>query len=104
MGGAPNYKKGRANMKRMADGKAKGFAQNIIIEQGKGRYPNCLKLDPKPYYFCPKLDDIPDEPKNVPNDCKYCQEYIKSKFWDKTTRGKRLKRLRDSGMPTQIVS
>ncbi len=101
MGGAPNYAKGRANMARMADGKSRAFAQNIIVDRGKGRYPKCLTLEPKPYYFCPK-GKAPEDPKDVPTECKSCQEYTRSHFWEENTRNDRLKRLRDAGLPTRI--
>lgn len=102
MGAGMNYSKGRAAMQRMSDGKARAFAQNIIIKQGKGRYPKCLKLEPKPYCFCPKPESIPQDHNNVPQECKSCQEYTKSLFWEESTRVERIKRLQSMGIPTRI--
>lgn len=89
MAGAPNYAKGRTAMRRMGEGKARAFAQNIIVRDGKGKYPKCLGQ--KLYYFC--HEEVPSDPKNVPRDCKFCQEYLKSKFYEETTGEKRLKRI-----------
>ena len=91
MGGAPKYAKGRAVMRRMAEGKARAFAQNIIVESGKGKYPKCLELDPRPYHFCPK--GKVSDPNNVPRECRFCEEYVRSKFWEETRGKERLKQI-----------
>ncbi len=93
MGGAPNYRKGRAAMRRMTEGKARAFAQNIIVESGKGKYPKCLKDDPKLYEWCPK-EEVKDH-KNVPKECKNCPQYTRSKFWEETTAADRMKRIQE---------
>ena len=77
MGGAPNYGKGRAFMQRMVDAERRNREQNIMVKQGKGRYPKCLP--DKPYTFCPK--ETPEDPKNIPQDCKFCPHFIYSKFY-----------------------
>lgn len=104
MGSAMNYRKGRQAMKRMSEGKSRAFAQNIIIKDDKGRYPNCFKI--LPYAWCPKPEEIPDNPLNTPNTCKSCQEFLKSKFYSEhfaeKTHEERLRRLRESGLPTVI--
>ncbi|MBM3303592.1 MAG: hypothetical protein FJY76_00715 [Candidatus Aenigmarchaeota archaeon] len=100
MGGAMNYSKGRQAMRRMAEGKAKAFSQNIIVEHGKGRYPKCLN-DP-PYPFCPKPKQSPQDTKNVPDECRSCQEYLKSAFHEESSREERVKRFMESGMPLRI--
>jgi hypothetical protein len=106
MGSAMNYAKGRRAMKRMSDGKAKAFAQNIIIKVGKGRYPDCFKI--LPYIWCPKSEEIPNDPKNVPKTCKTCQEFLKSKFYSEhfaeRVHEERLKRIKEAGLPTVIES
>lgn len=104
MGGAPNYAKGRAAMRRMSDGKASAFAQNIIIKDGRGRYPKCFEI--LPYDWCPKKEEIPEDPKNVPNTCKQCREFTKSKFYNEhfaeKARLERLEQARKQGLPTQL--
>jgi len=104
MGSSMNYSKGRMALRKMSDGKARAFAQNIIIRDGKGRYPECFKS--LPYGWCPKQEKIPKDPKSVPQTCKMCQEFLKSKFYSKHFEEKRrqelLKRLQKSGMPTRI--
>jgi len=104
MGSGMNYAKGRQAMKRMSDGKAKAFAQNIIIKEGRGRYPKCLEI--LPYLWCPKKGEVPSDPKNVLDNCKTCQEFMQSKFYSEhfaqKAREERLKRLQEMGMPTRI--
>ena len=102
MGGAPNYAKGRAAMRRMSEGKAKAFAQNVIIEHGKGRYPKCLEL--LPYEWCPKPEEVPKDPKEIPKTCKTCQEYIKSNFQAEERQRERLKRLQEAGIPLSVTT
>ena len=93
-------------MKRMADGKAAAFSQNIIIKDGQGKYPKCFET--LPYGFCPKPEDVPSEPKKYPKTCKFCQEFLKSKFYQKhfmmDAHKRRLERLKAMGMPTIIVN
>ncbi|MFH1824602.1 MAG: hypothetical protein ABH873_05180 [Candidatus Firestonebacteria bacterium] len=104
MGSKMNYAKGRQAMRRMSDGKKKAFAQNIIIKDGRGRYPKCFEI--LPYQWCPKKEEIPEDPKNVPETCKLCQEFVKSKFFNehfaKQTQIERLKHMKESGLPVTI--
>jgi len=104
MGGAPNYSKGRQEMRRMSDGKARAFAQNIIIKDGRGRYPKCLEI--LPYQWCPKKEEVPSDPKNLLQNCKTCLEFTQSKFYIEHFAHKameeRIKRLHEMGLPTRI--
>ena len=104
MGSSMNYKKGKQSMNRMTQGKAKAFAQNIIIKPGKGRYPDCFKI--LPYSWCPKKDELPEIPINVPQTCKTCQEYLKSKFYQEHFAEKayedKLIKIKKEGLPTII--
>lgn len=106
MGSSMNYAKGRQAMQRMADGKAKAFAQNIIIKEGRGKYPDCFKT--LPYAWCPKSEEIPEDPKICPKTCKTCQEFLKSKFYSdnfaEKARLDKIKRLQEAGLPTVIES
>ncbi len=99
-----NYAKGRKAMQRMADGKARAFAQNIITKDGRGRYPNCFKI--LPYVWCPKPEEIPEDPMNTPQTCKNCQEFLKSRFYSEhfaeKAQEEKLKRFREAGIPTVI--
>lgn len=102
MGGAPNYGKGRAFMQRMVDAERRNREQNIMVKEGKGRYPKCLP--DKPYAFCPK--ETPEDPKNVPQDCKFCPHFIYSKFYSEVymTNDRRLERLKKRGLPLVLGS
>ncbi|MEM7816054.1 MAG: hypothetical protein QXN71_02975 [Candidatus Aenigmatarchaeota archaeon] len=104
MGGAPNYSKGRQMMRKISEGRAKAFAQNIIIKDGKGRYPDCLKI--LPYNWCPNQNEISNDSKNLPETCKTCQEFLKSRFYLQHFAQKihkdMLKRISEQGLPTSI--
>jgi len=101
MGGAPKYSAGRARLRRWANAKRYYEGQNIMVDPGKGKYPKCLKE--KSYSeICPK--EIPEDPKNVPKECKFCLQYLESPFYAQTSRLDRLRRLQEAGLPTKIVS
>jgi len=101
MGGAPKYSKGRAVLQKWSNAKKYYESQNIIVDPGKGKYPKCLET--KPYgELCPK--ETPEDPKNVPKECKWCPEHVESPFHAQTTRVERLKRLQEAGLPTKIES
>lgn len=97
MGGAPNYGKGRAFMQRMVNAERRNREQNIMVKEGKGRYPKCLP--DRPYTFCPR--DIPEDPKNVPSDCRHCPHFVNSKFYSEVymTHERRLEMLKKRGLP-----
>ena len=97
--GAPKYSSGRARFKRWADAKRYYESQNIIVDPGKGRYPKCLNEKPYPE-ICPK--EIPKDPKNIPNECKLCPECLESSFYAKTFHKEKIKRIKESGLPTRI--
>jgi hypothetical protein len=87
MGSGMNYSKGRQAMKRMSDGKAKALAQNVIIKDGRGRYPKCLKI--LPYQWCPKKEEVMQS--------KFYFEHFAQK-----AREERIKRMQEMGLPTRI--
>jgi len=101
MGGAPKYAKGRARMQKWANAKKYHESRNIMVDPGRGKYPKCL--NDKPYgELCPK--ETPEDPKNVPKECKFCPEHLESPFYAQASRLDRLKRIQEAGLPTKIVS
>lgn len=101
MGGAPKYSKGRATLKRWQDAIRYKESQNIMVKQGKGRYPKCLKQRPYPE-VCP--EEEPKDIQNVPDECRLCPEYLESNFHLEHSHEERLKRLKEAGLPTVIES
>ncbi|MFH1824229.1 MAG: hypothetical protein ABH873_03270 [Candidatus Firestonebacteria bacterium] len=63
-----SHRKGIEKTRGMREGRKKTYAQNIIIKYGKGRYPKCFEI--LPYDWCSKKEEIPDDPKNVPKECR----------------------------------
>ncbi len=105
MGGAPNYAKGRARLQSWANAQRHYESQNIMVKPGKGRYPKCLKILPyEEEGLCPKKEDIPEDPKNVPKECKWCPEHLESPFHDQFVRLEKIRRLQAAGFDTKIVS
>lgn len=80
--------------------------ENVIVRPGRGQYPECLGS--RPYGWCPKPEDVPADPKDVPKTCRFCQEYLHSKFYEQHSaaeaRRRRLRQLQDAGIPTKVVS
>ncbi len=98
-GSRPAYSKTKAFNKEMAIKEKRIKEGSIIVKDGKGRYPECLKE--KPYSeLCPK--DTPKRPEDIPKECKFCPEHLESPFHIKRRREKLLKRLQEAGMPTKI--
>jgi len=107
MGRAPSYASDRAKLRGWADMERRvRNDENVIVEPGRGRYPECL--GDRPYAWCPKPHDVPTDPKHVPSTCRLCQEHLRSKFYEKHFAGKarlgKIKRLQEAGLPTKIVS
>ncbi|RKY12766.1 MAG: hypothetical protein DRP65_00150 [Planctomycetota bacterium] len=105
MGRAANYGRDRGKLRDWAELERRvKNNENVIIKEGRGRYPECFKT--LPYGWCPRPSEIPDEPKNVPKTCKACQEYLQSKFYQKYflpgEYRKRLERFKAIGLPTKI--
>ncbi len=103
MGRAANYKGDRAKLKSWNELERRvSKNENLTVEQGKGRYPYCLPE--KPFPFCPK--ETPEDPKNVPKECKFCPHFLNSRFYSEhfaqKAREERLKRLQEMGLPTRI--
>jgi hypothetical protein len=101
MGGAPKYSAGRARLRRWDNAKRYYESQNIMVNPGKGKYPKCLKEKPYPE-ICPK--ETPEDPKNVPKECRLCPQHLESPLYAQVSRIDRLRRLQDSGLPTKIVN
>ncbi|MBN1896154.1 MAG: hypothetical protein JW789_00315 [Candidatus Aenigmarchaeota archaeon] len=107
MGRAANYGADRGKLKAWADQERRVLNnENVIIKDGSGRYPECFEI--LPYGWCPKLEEIPEDPKDVPKTCKACQEFLKSKFYEKyfmlDNYRKKLERMKSLGLPTMIVN
>ncbi|MEM5871735.1 MAG: hypothetical protein QW051_02590 [Candidatus Aenigmatarchaeota archaeon] len=84
----------------MVDAERRKKNENIMVKEGKGKYPQCLKTIP--YSFCPS--NIPDDPKNVPHECKTCPEFINSKFYYEVymSHEKRIEMIKKRGLPLVI--
>lgn len=98
MGGAPSYAKQRRYTAMMNWKKHNVYKDVVDVRKGKGQYPKCTKI--KPYDFCPE-EEI-SETKNVPSECKNCPNYTESKYFKGISHKDRLKRLKESGLPTRI--
>ena len=101
MGGAPNYAKGRAKMRQWESAKRHKTNQNIMVASGKGKYPKCLESKPYPE-VCPQK--VPEDPNNVPEECKFCPEHIESPFHAKLAFQRKMKRIKESGLSSVIKS
>jgi len=107
MGRTPNYRRDRARMRAWSEQERRvRNNENVIVQPGRGKYPDCLQS--LPYGWCPDKQDVPSDPTQVPKTCKFCQEFLKSKFYDKhfadQARKEKLERLKAAGLPTRIVS
>ncbi|MFH1445153.1 MAG: hypothetical protein ABIF08_01585 [Nanoarchaeota archaeon] len=100
MGGAPNYNRFKSYICSVRTKNLKNREQRVEVSSGKGRYPKCLQ--DKPYEICP--NETPKNPKDIPKECKSCPQYTESSFDTERRHQEKLKRLRESGMPTQIIS
>ena len=101
MGGAPKYSKGRERLRGMSDAARHRMEGNVIVNEGKGQYPNCLKTKPLGD-MCPK--QIPEDPLNIPKECKLCLHFMESNFYHEKymTKERKAERFKAMGIPTQI--
>jgi len=101
MGGAPKYSKGRQNLKRMSDAARHRKEGNLVVDEGRGIYPQCLKTKPLGE-MCPK--EVSEDPLNVPKECKLCLEFMESDFYHEKymTKERRAERFKAMGIPLRI--
>ena len=107
MGRTPNYRGDRARMRAWAEVERRVTnKENVIVRPGGGKYPECLTS--RPYGWCPKPEDVPADPKDVRRTCRFCEEYLHSKFYEQhfaaKARREKLRQLQEAGIPTKIVS
>jgi len=77
-GSRPKYSRTKAFNAKIALKEKRIREETIIVKPGKGKYPDCLQEKPYPE-ICPKT-----ELKNaidVPKECKFCPEFLESKFY-----------------------
>jgi len=103
MGGAPKYNKQNRFHAEMAWKKRLVFKDTVDFRGTIDKYPKCVEV--KPYgNRCPK--EPPQDPKNVPSECKQCPYFLKSRFYSQTymTREKRIEMLKKRGLPLVLDS
>ncbi len=100
MGSVPNYGRDREKMKswKALESRVKN-GENIMVKQGMGRYPKCLK--DHTYEICPKQE--PSNPEDTPKECRWCPNFIESPFHQERSKQEKLKRLQSVGVPTIVI-
>lgn len=104
MAGGPNYRQFKSFVADISAKESRMKRERIIVKEGKGRYPDCLKE--LPYEFCPKPKEVPTDPTDVHMACRQCDELKKSKFYDENIAEKerleKIKRFEEAGLPTKL--
>lgn len=104
MAGGPNYRQFKSFIADVSAKESRLKRERIVVREGKGKYPDCLKT--LPHSFCPKPEEIPKDPTDAHKSCKTCDEFKKSKFYDdniaEKERLEKIKKLKESGLPTML--
>jgi len=102
MAGGPKYNRFAGFLHDMRMKEINIRKSTINVKEGKGKYPECLPG--KQYAFCPK--ETPENPENVPHDCKQCPQFVNSKFYSDVymIHDRRIEMLRKRGLPLVLGS
>ncbi len=104
MAGGPNYRQFKSFLADVSAKESRLKRERIVVKEGKGRYPSCLKS--LPYDFCPKPEEVPKDPAEVHRSCRFCDEFKKSRFYDENIAEKerleKIRRLKEAGLPTKL--